>query len=544
MKAITRNRCCASFAVLVVGTLILPVAAQAQTATKVIWSPLEWRTDLPRTLPQAPVLPDLLTAPDPLVGMHWTAGNPAGLPFETDSDRASIGAGFRNERGDYHRPLDAGSVRSGVADGGGWRRIGPGAVSGGLSVERTEYADGIYGNLMTPYASSPHTSADSSGAEIREFRARLDGAGGWRIGSWSVGLALGYETTDARTEATLTPRFRRSGAGAATVGFARAFRDGDAIIGVYARASADAQRLVVSAPRGEVARVYAIEGLGQPVAIDFATGAYNRRIERNGYGIGGTASLRALGTHFIAWGGYSHLTERQIGEIRRGAPEDRFEPGGMSGGIAAQRRFSSGGQVTLNVSYRSLRGDAMRAVFAAEGVLFRVEERQLNSSVQLRWQSDSWQAAVLGGLQHEARTRFDLLERTGSDISAWRPQGSIEAARSFGSLAIGMGAGISSYGPTGSVPGLEGHSGAYERFIAPELTLRSTPALGYSVAGSARYQTGGGRQLWARVGHSSVAPRVGTVSLPFDPAGSRSVWTITLGIVLGNSLSGASVESE
>src|SRR5690606_15099051 len=169
------------------------------------WSPAAWTLDLPRTLPQAPLLPAMLTSPAPRVGLHWSAGNPAGLPFDGDEEWAGFEARYGSESGAYHRPLEAGKAATGSLFGGGSRRTGAGAVSGGLTVGRTGYTDGSYGNLVTPYASSPHTSADTAGADIRELRARLEGAGGWRIGAWSLGLALAYETTDGRTEASLTP---------------------------------------------------------------------------------------------------------------------------------------------------------------------------------------------------------------------------------------------------------------------------------------------------------------------------------------------------
>ncbi|MGH7445375.1 MAG: hypothetical protein ACREKM_10880, partial [Longimicrobiales bacterium] len=424
-------------------------------------------------------------------------------------------------------------VRTGVLAGGGWRPIGAGAVSGGLSVARTGYVDGIYGNLRTPYSSSPHTSADTSGAAVRELHARLEGSGGWRLGNWGMGLSLAYETTDAHTEGSLTPRFRRTGAGGATAGIVRSFLDGQLTLGTYARILAHAQRVTISAARGEVARVYPIEGLSEPVAIDFATGAYIRRIERDEYGFGASASVRALGTHWVLWGGYSQMTEVQVAEVRRGAAEDRFEPSGILAGLAAQRDFADErGQLTLSALFRSLQGDATRAALAAEGVLFQADEQQVDASLDFRWRSDAWQAAILAGVQHESRMRWDILEGTGSDLSAWRPHGAIEAARAFGRLSVGLGAGVSSFAPSGTVPGREGHAPAYDRLIAPELALYASPAMGYSAELSARWSTDSGRRLWTSVGYGSVSPRGDGASLPFDPEGRRSTWIVSAGVTL------------
>jgi hypothetical protein len=499
------------------------------------WSPLAPVADLPRTIPVAPALPALLTAPAPRVGLHWSAGNPAGLAFEGADEWGDFTMGYASEAGDFRRPLDPGEVHSGMLAGSGWRPLGPGAVSGGVALQRTGLGGDAFANARTPYRSSPHTSADTSGADMVELVTRVEGAGGWRVGGWGLGLAVGYETFDGRTDVSPTPRFRRGGAPAATVGVVRALGAG-VVAGAHARIQRDVETLSVSSPRTDVARVYPLEGYTNPVGVDYSTGGYNRRIEGDAYAFGLSASFRALDARWVAWGEVSERTERQSSQILSDPPSDDWRTNGATAGLAAARPIAGDRWlVVANVTWTRVTGEATRVALEEEGVLFEATEAALVGWGEVRWiVAPEWRLALRGLVERQDRRRWDLVAGTGIDLSVWRPAFAAEGAWTTGRLALALGTGVGWHTPAGGIPDPTGFNAGYQRFVAPELALESTPTLSHSTALTLRWAMQGQTRLWIRTGFAALAPRHAPYTLPLQPDGRRSRWSIAVGSTRAN----------
>ena len=518
-------------------SLLAPLQVMAQgTAPDALGrGPLGPIADLARILPVAPALPMLLTAPAPKVGVHWSAGNPAGLAFELNHEWSAFGASHGSESGDFRRPLDAGEVDVSGLSGIGWRRIGSGAVSGGVEVVRTALGGNAFANTRAPYTSSPHTSADTAGADVRELAVRVEGAGGWRVGAWGFGIAAGYETTDGRTDESFTPKFRRTTLLGATLGVARTFADEVVILGAHARVNDGSSRLSVQGRGDAIARVYPLEGYTEPVPI-LLTGnnAFNRRIESTAYAFGASASLRVLGTRWVLWSELTDRTETQTSEVVRGAPEDRWSPSGLAAGLSAQRAFAGDrALVTANVTWTRLSGEARRAALEVEGILFEADEQDVTAMSELRLRSvGGWEGAARAFVAWEDRERIDVLEGAAMALHAWRPGFAVEVGRSKGSFAFGAGAGASLYTPVGEIPNPTAYGPIYNRILAPELALYGTPAVAYTGTLSAGWTTAGGRRLWGRLHYTSVSPRDAGVILPHEPSGTRTRWTVAVGVNL------------
>jgi hypothetical protein len=453
------------------------------------WSPLAPVADLPRTMPVAPALPALLTAPAPRVGLHWSAGNPAGLAFEGADEWGDFTMGYASEAGDFRRPLDPGEVHSGMLAGSGWRPLGPGAVSGGVALQRTGLGGDAFANARTPYRSSPHTSADTSGADMVELVTRVEGAGGWRVGGWGLGLAIGYETFDGRTDVSPTPRFRRGGAPAATVGVVRALSAG-VVVGAHARIQGDVETLSVSSPRTDVARVYPLEGYTNPVGVDYSTGGYNRRIEGDAYAFGLSASFRALDARWVAWGEVSERRERQSSQFLSDPPSDDWRTSGTTAGLAAARPIAGDRWlVVANVTWTRVTGEATRVALEEEGVLFEATEAALVGWGDVRWTvAPEWRRRAArpggasgppsvgpGGRDGHRPERVETRFRCGGRVDHWSP---CPGARYRGRLAHPRRRDSRSHGLQRRVPALRG-PGARPRIDAhPQPLHRTDPPLG------------------------------------------------------------------
>ncbi len=496
------------------------------------WSPLAPVADL--VSPAAPTvrMSHLLVAPAPRAGLAWTAGNPAGLPQDARKPYTAFRAGLFGEDGAYARPLDPGSVRSTVASAQGWRPLGTsGGVVGSVTVARTSLADGAPADLAEPYGMSPHLFADSSGADVGRTLARLEGAGGWRIGPWSSGFALGHQSWDTRTDVSQVPRSQRGSRSGASAGLSWALLDGALVLATSARWPSQVEAMSVSTRQAQTS-VYLVSGYGEPVVLALAERqGYARRAEREGGAAGVSAQLERAGARWVAFAEASKLGERQTEQASNDPPADRWDAQGWRAGVAMERVPGEGrAGLVAGASWARVSGDAMRAGLQEEGTVFDASESALEAWLDLRLQADGgWRAGLRASVVRDERDRHDRLARVGSSLRSWRPEMAVEGALDVGrSFTIGVGGGVAWHTPEGGIPDPTSLGHRYGAWVGRGLSYEATPSRAASGSVTLAWNRAEGERLAVDVDYGRAMPRDTDVTLPLAPEGRRTRWDLSM----------------
>lgn len=510
-------------------------AAQGSSQQRTGWdgnpSPLAPVAELPRAPVAAPSLPLLLTAPAPRAGLYWTVGNPAALPFELGDRYTAFRTGYAAESGDYRRPFDAASSGTLTVSGSGWRPLGArGAVSGGVVVERASL-DGMAADVGEPYTMSPHLFTDTTASALGETAARLDGAGGWRLGGWGLGAALGYETWTTRTGVSRVPRFQRGVHPVATAGVARAL--GPLLLGMHARWQAEVQTVSL-VTRGVTDRVYDIAGYTEPVVVDLGPGqGYYRRIERDAAALGGGAALTTGTIRWIAFGEVTRLHERQSSQQNNNPPTDNWDAAGHVLGLSAEVAVAGGrGRLVSGIRWTHVAGDATRADLVAEGILYHGSEDAVNAGADLRLRLGArWELGTRLAVAHDRDRRDDLLIRLASDMGTWSPSLALETSYDVSArLSLALGAGGGWVTPLGSIPNPDTRGAGYQEWLAPELSYDATPSWSAALGVSARWRTAGGTAIALAARYASAGTRGAGYQLSFAPSGERHALDVVFSV--------------
>lgn len=499
------------------------------------WSPLAYLADLPRELPgRAAAFSELLLMPAPRIGVFWTAGNPAGLPFEVGDEHVQFGFGLLNASGDCRRPLDAGEFARRRFSGLGWGELGErGGVIGRAVVDRTNLKEGAFADVLLPYASNPFIVMDTTGDELGRTAARLEGAGGWRVARLGLGLSLGYEAAETRSIASPVPRLDRSSASGVAGGVTyELLGDGRLRAGVSGRWRRAVERIQIYQAAAQT-RLYQLEGYFEPEPLDPGS-RYDRRLERGAWGLDLAVAGRALGGSFAGFARTEQMQEIQFNRLYESdPPHDRWDADGWTAGGAFQRQvYGERLLLTAWARYSTLSGKTHR--WDLEDVTFRTDEKRLDAGLELRVLSwPGWQAAALFSLAREDRMRRDILARTRSDIRSWQPSAGIEVVRSMGSrFALAAGALLAGYAPSGGIPDPASLGPVTQEYVAPKLALQVTGGRTMKFRLGARWQATAGLALWAQGEYASLTPTEGAVSIPVEPTGDRSGWTLDFGALL------------
>ncbi|UCG88084.1 MAG: hypothetical protein JSW71_05945, partial [Gemmatimonadota bacterium] len=233
------------------------------------WSPIAPLADLRRTLPgrDLPVT-SLLSRSAPRVGLFWTAGVPGALPAEASDQRAEFRYVHSDRSGAFRRPLDPGVETHNAGAALAWGSLGGrGAGIGRVTVDRGTLDANAYADILEPYGSDPYSIADTIGDAVGRTAVRLEGAGGWRVGAFGLGLAAGYHQQETRTIASAVPRLYRNANPGLTAGvtvdlLASALQL--ALVGRWQQEVDQVSMYSVAAP----SRVYPFSGYEDPVPRD------------------------------------------------------------------------------------------------------------------------------------------------------------------------------------------------------------------------------------------------------------------------------------
>lgn len=504
------------------------------------WTPLAPIADIPRTLLAAPAPAALLLQPPPAIGLFWTGGNAAALPFEVGDAFSVYDGGYEDQSGEYRRPLDPGSVGTFGARASGWGPLGGrGGVTGRAVLwDETREPDAL-SHQVRPYGSSPLIASDSSTPAVDRVRVRLEGAGGWRAGAWGFGAALGYDAVDHRTQATRLPRIGRQTASSASLGALRAFGNGAWRAGLSWRYQQVNETFQVTARGGATGTAFLILGLSEPLSQPIVTiQPFIRRFEREAHAWSPSVAGTVFGAAWMA----ALARERIVDEQRASAvnPDvgtDRWEADGWSWTVAAQRPFRAFGWRALasaGARGRSLEGDA--SIATIDGTILTQRETELGIDAELRAASPdtAWQVALGFATRHATREWTDYLAELTADLSAWSPGASVAVARRVGrptDLSLGLawaGRYASARLPN---PALRGP--AYQFLVGPELSLDATQATAFAVHATVRYRVGLSSALWASLHYDTARPQGDSLPLGPAPDSRRTSVTYQIGLVAG-----------
>ncbi len=500
-----------------------------------VWSPLLPPGDLINNLPSAPPRPDLLVTPPPEVGLLWTAGVTAGLPFEVESARTEFRGLYRSDSGRYRRPLDPADAGSVELSALGWRQLGgAGAVIGRAAFDSESFQRSSFSHVEWPYTSSPLMPTDTSSPSVGRSRVRLEGAGGWRLESWGLGLAAGYEALDNHSRQTGLARTGRAATFGASAALVRAFLEGAVRVAAYGRVRGREETVwIVSNPESGTAHQFAGYSEPEPIEITPTTGPHRRRIGQDGWAAGLAAAGELAGVKWAAFAELSGMDEAQSSQLRNNPPKDRWSTSGHSFGGSLQWRLGHpSALITGGARRTSLSGDARRADLP--GVLFRG-----NGFAQLAWaeiriepRPIGWGGAVrLSGGQQEQNARDNITEFCTGIRHRWAGV-ALEFARSFSEkLAASVGPSVNVYWGERALPDSVVAGPLYQQVIAPELSLHSADTIAWAILLSARWRLSTISDLLLQGGYGALAPRDELEGQPL-PTGERESWAVSMGIAV------------
>ena len=497
----------------------------------IAWSPFTLSADLPRTLGPGLVIPSVLD-PAPRLGLFWTRGNPGGLPFEVPDEWARFRGGTRDVSGDYRRPLDAGNASGFTLSGIGWKPLGErGAVIGRVVSDQRDLGEDP-GVSVRPHGSSPYTAVDTAAVDSRHVNARLEGAGGWRLGRFGVGVGAGFEGHDHRTSRTGKPRLGRAALPAASAGVATTLGP-DVRVGAYGHWSGFAET-TQSVAVSETGMIRDIRGLREPEVHLVGSGSpYFLRIEHDDRAVGVSAAGSARGT---AWAAFLETgrfrQESWNDQTEDSPPANVWEAESWVVGASAQRPVA-GLLWTLDLRWKTLTGDATRA--EAEEPDFGAVEGALSAALEARAEPepDGWGGAASAFVEFQTRDRMDMAAELREEVESLTLALAGSLARRFGERTLlSGGLTYASYETRGAIPRAVEEGSGFQAFVAPELLLRASPARAWGILLEGRHQVREGVHLAAFLRRDSLSLEDGGRVLPLRPTGDRTATRLGLTVTL------------
>lgn len=535
------------FAILAGGSLLTPVAAAAQQGEGgpgvaaapewlARWSPLRPVADLSRTLPGTPALPGLLTTPQPRTGLFWTAGNPAALP----ADAAEAWSGYRGEwsgsSGEFRRPLDPGTVDATRLAAEGWRPVGErGGVAGRVLTDRLEFGTPAVAELSRPFGSNPLVVLDTAGEALGRTMARIEGAGGLRLGPVGLGVSLGFEARETRTLESPTPRAMRTAVPAVSLGATWAIPGTDRLeLGVHGRWERGTHWFNLFSVAGPN-RIYEVTGYGEVPPRDVSQTFYRRETERESLAAGGGLLARVAGARIVLFAERGETEDAHWSQESNDPAQDVWTAEGLTLGAAAERTFLDGRLDLHGAVTRSALDGRSRLDAVEDQIAFTADEARLDLSIDARLQLAAWTVGARAAGTHDARVRADSIAGMIADTRSWTTAGALEVARPLvAGFSASLGAAVATYKVAGSIPAPVVIGDVYRDYIGPELALDATDALS---------QTYSLTLLWAPPTRSAglfLTARAGSTTpstsrrLPLAPSltSDRTTWAVVVGASL------------
>ncbi len=471
------------------------------------------------------------------VGAFGAGRNPAALADEVGQTHAGFSFGREARQGEYTSPLDPESGEVTRASAAGWIPLdGLGGLAGSAS-----YAEGTAGAggrriQLDPGLGSPWVVADSSLSGHRSTRARLDAAGGWRLGRLGVGVSAGYQTVEAISVPSGTPRRSRVAIPAAGVGGEWRFGEGALKLGAFGRWSASqVTTQVVGAPTpGLVTR---LNGYATPTLTTLAPGmgiAYYRRSEGESLAGGVTVAGRWRVWSLTAWSEVGGTTEWSWSRQTADPPRDHWNTRGWEVGGEA-RGVAAGGEVLARVRGASFHGRARLA--DADSLVYLATEAVMSARLEGRWPLSSndrgWLILALTA-ELADRDRGDTIPNTlRTEVETLVTGAEVEASFQFRDhVRLLGGYGIAKSYARGRLPLAHSLPVRARPILGPEVAMAGTPWLQHLPWLGLQWDFRPGTTALATGAFHSMQPPAGTPRLQDTPGGSRSGWSIELGFIV------------
>lgn len=525
--------------------VLAPAGVDAQPARRAHLFPAwadDWRPLAPdgygrRSLLEPPEAATLLLGPPPRVGAFWTAGNPAAAPREIERSWTGFAAGHRRENGGYRRPMDPVDATDSGVRGLAWGPLDEwGAAAGEVAAGQVGLRPGSFADVVAPYEATPFVLTDTARVDFRRIYARLEGALGIRLGDgWAAGVGGAFRGVENRTRAAPVPRNGRRLTNAGRVGIMRKVFGEALRVGVYGTHRRRAEEMTIVTVTGGAQILY-LQGFRDPIPIDLREGdSHFRRMERSAWEAGVSAVGRVGPVRWTAFAERGWLHEQQRNERLADADDPAFEwdtretRAGLAGQLRSDRLLFH-----LDARWSELSGDGSTPD-VDDAFRTDIGRWGLDLEGRLLPGSDGWGGALRLGLDREGRRRFDPTAPALSDLTLWRQEAAFEVARRIGggpTAALGYGIGV--HDATGAIPNPSEQGSIYQRLIAPEMALYGSRATTQATALTLRWPVGRGVATWGQTRYASLSPAERpAVGTRFRPDGTRSGWTVSLGVVLG-----------
>ena len=500
------------------------------------WSPLRPISEGARSLLRAPLAPGLLDAPPALVGAFILAGAPGSIArdFTRMGDTARFGelrVRTAGEKGDYRRPLDVAAPQVTQVSAQGWSRVGAHGVAIGRFVIDRETDDvSSFSPRITPYVSSRFVMTDSVQPPMQRTRARLEGALGYELGGFGLGLSAGIESREHLSVDFPLRRTGRASTPALSIGAERVLPWYGLRVGAYYRWSEPNESNILGATP-LATRMYAVVGYDEPfgVKVDATTGSVFTRNNRHATAFGGTVEFTLLDARVVLTHEGANRTDNQtLAPFVSSAPTDSWIATGSETRLEVQRLLGPRLRATLVGAMEKSSGAGRRTDLP--GIAYRGSDSRSAFEGDLRATlGGGMSAALLGGVVMNEHTLDDYAAELSSKVKSASPFVAVEFARRFGGFAVAAGLSAAANTPLDSrVPATDSLGVNYQRVIAPDVAYQV--AWGRAVAEWITVTgTVGGRKMIVALRSERAAPR-SAAPLRMQPEGNRSVWSMAVGI--------------
>ncbi|QJR34269.1 DUF6850 family outer membrane beta-barrel protein [Gemmatimonas groenlandica] len=500
------------------------------------WSPLRPVLDVPRGLLRAPLAPGLLDAPAPLTGAFVLAGAPGAIVRDFRPWLAGDTAHWSElrmrqsgESGTYKRPLDVADANVTQAIGQGWAPIGSRGVAVGRFILDRERHDATgYSQRVAPYWSSPFIVTDSVTPPMQRTRVRLEGAVGWQVAGFGLGVSAGVESREHNSVNVPLRRSGRAATPAVVLGADRALPWLGLVVGAYYKWSEPNETNVLNAvPLPTI--MYQLKGYDEPFGfiVTDANPVFVRN-DRQLRATGGTAQLTVLGTRLVVAHEQAQRAEDQYQNFVSGnTPTDRWRATGSTSHLQLSRGVGRLLRATVVASRTKLTGVGTRSDLT--GVAIDGGDEASSVEADVRASRGHWMAALLGGFAQRSHARVDYVaeRRTALDIST--PFVGGEVARQLGRGGLALGASLATRAATGGIPTIPAPQVAptYRRLLQPELAYEA--AQSQAVAGWASVRVPVSSQLLVISARMERASPSTASPTRLQPVGDRTAWSLGVG---------------
>ncbi|HJR16899.1 MAG TPA: hypothetical protein VJ808_08620, partial [Gemmatimonadales bacterium] len=462
-----------------------------------------------------------------------TAGNPGGVADGIRDSRSDFMFTWSRQRGEYRRPLDPGATRLLQGQVQGWKGFSPTfSMLGRVVFDQERFDPGTRANASAPFGSSPFVTVDTSGTGFRRTRAVLEGATGWKVGGWGLGVTLGFQARDHTTILSGVVRRVRLATPGVVLGAIR--RLGSVEVGIQGRYRHQAEEIRVF-QRSAATWVYQLSGYREvePIA---AQPPYYRRREENSSALGLSLAGKFGKTSWTLLAEGTRLREGLWRQQVNDPAQDRWNAKGWRAKAGLQRALGARGLVSLHANIISLTGDGDLSTDSA-GVVFAADESAWDIEAELRLLpvDRGWTGTAVLGLAHESRERRDVGGNSpiGTTVRFVSPSVAVELGRNVGDrFFLASGAALSLYGPTSALPDPNNRGPLYQHYFAPELDLYSSRATPVAFSLMLQYRTGRSATLWLSGRTERLSSSESVPISAFTPGGSRTATSFFGGVIL------------